>query len=460
VLGGLSIVGSVLQYVSVRYSIRDGSLLLSSGIIQRQRRTIPLERIQNINIKQELVHRLLGVADVRVETASGGDAEAVLSVVTMADAQAIRAALSERTNVGAPSPAGPSADVVYRASLWHLVLAGATQNRLGTLLAGVIGILFYINSIAGDEPYAIRQIVKRISNTHAAPGWMSVVLIGLALVAIGWVASMVLMVFNRYGFMLTRSQGQLHRTFGLLTRHESVFPVERVQVLRIIAPLLQRWAGLCRITAETAGSFKETEKQDSGTNELCPILERARAGEMSRLVLASLALDQTRFESIHPMARRRKFVRVLAALVLVIVPSAWFGSHYLWYGLAAAPFVAWLYAVLYYRSVGFAVDELYLVIRWGIWTRVIEVVPLTKVQASFVRQSPLQRWLGLATFEVLTAGSMFGNTVSVPDLALGRAISLQETAGERAESLPDVSIGGAVEPESAAVGDSGPVARD
>ncbi len=65
------------------------------------------------------------------------------------------------------------------------------------------------------------------------------------------------------------------------------------------------------------------------------------------------------------------------------------------------------------------------------------MVPLAKIQASFVRQSPLQRWLGLASFEVLTAGSAFGRSVSVQDLGLDVARDLQESASARSEAAPE-----------------------
>lgn len=431
--GAFSIAAAVLRYISFRYSIRDGALHISTGIIQRQNRTIPIERIQNINIKQQLLHRMLGVVDVRIETASGGEAEAELSVVNMADAEAIRAALAVPRETA--SQEGPVAsDVVYRASLKHLILAGATQNRLGTLIAAVVGFLFWMNSFQFDNSKQFGRWIRTVTDHPKLPGWTAIVGIAIGLLAIGWIASIVLTVFGRYGFELTRSQGQLHRSFGLLTRHQSVFPVQRVQVLRIIAPLFQRWLGLCRIAAETAGSFRENERSDQGSNELCPILERKRADAMCRLVIDDFALDETTLESIHPLGRSRALIRVAVVLTIVIGVASWFWKLQLLWALLAVLPIAWAYAWLYFRSVGFAISGRYLVVRQGIWTRVLQVVPLEKLQASFVRQSPLQRRLGLASFEVLTAGSAFGRSVSVTDIALSRAIELQDHSPAEAQS--------------------------
>ncbi len=439
-MGAFGILGGVIKYVSFRYSVRDGALFIRSGILQKQDRTIPLERIQNINLKQDLVHRLLGVADVRIETASGGDAEAVLSVLSMADAIAIREALTARVHGAETSVGAPVVEVetIYHASLRHLLLAGATQNRLGTILAAVAGFVFYLNSMTGREPGAITRIVTRMSKHTAMPGWTSILLVGVGLVAIGWIASMLMTVVSRFGFRLTRSQSQLHRTFGLLTKHESIFPVQRVQVLKITSPLLQRCFGLCRISAETAGSFREEKKEESGTNELCPIIERRRAGEMSRLVLADFYLDDVKLVSIHRLGQRRAFVRALVVLTLMTVGAAWFGSSTFWFAMIGVPVVSWVYAAVYFRSIKYCLDGEYFTLQRGMWTRTLEVVPLTKIQASFVTQSPLQRRLGLASFEVLTAGTSFAKTVAVRDVGLQIAIDLQEKAVLASESLREI----------------------
>lgn len=432
-LGGLSIAGAVLKYVSYRYSIRDGALHITSGIIQRQHRTIPLERIQNINVKQELLHRLLGVADVHVETASGGDAEASLSVVSLAEAAALRVALSQQRVAMAETAEAPP-EVVYRATIGQLVLAGATQNRLGTLLAGLVGLAFYINSFVSDESWRFGNWIERVSRSVEAPTWLGIVMIALGLLAVGWITSIVLTLYGRFGFELTRAHGQLQRSYGLLTRHQSIFPVERVQVLRVISPFFQRWIGLCRIAAETAGSFREGERQDQGSNELCPIIQHRMADAMCRLVIDEFSLDAVAFTSIHPLGRRRAFVRAFVMLAILVGGLSWFTSPLALWALIGVPLIAGAYAWLYFRSIGYALAGKYLVIRQGIWTRTVEVVPVVKVQASFVRESPLQRRLGLASFEVLTAGSAFGRTVSVHDLGLSTATSLQDRVIAEAEA--------------------------
>ena len=57
-----------------RYDFADDGLVIRDGLIFRNLRQIDYRRIENIDTQRNLLHRLLGVADVKVETSSGGGA--------------------------------------------------------------------------------------------------------------------------------------------------------------------------------------------------------------------------------------------------------------------------------------------------------------------------------------------------------------------------------------------------
>ena len=71
VVGGISLIGPILNYFSTTFYIEGDALIISSGFVWRKRRTIPLARIQNVNVERTLWHRILGAASVKVETAAG-----------------------------------------------------------------------------------------------------------------------------------------------------------------------------------------------------------------------------------------------------------------------------------------------------------------------------------------------------------------------------------------------------
>ena len=58
--------------------------MIQSGLIFRNERHIPYARIQNLDAVQNVVHRLLRVIEVRVQTGAGAEPEATISVLPAA----------------------------------------------------------------------------------------------------------------------------------------------------------------------------------------------------------------------------------------------------------------------------------------------------------------------------------------------------------------------------------------
>jgi putative membrane protein len=73
----------LLSHFVMQYQLGDEELVVREGILTRTVRHIPFARIQNIDVVQNPVHRLFRVAEVRVETASGAEPEAVLKVLSV-----------------------------------------------------------------------------------------------------------------------------------------------------------------------------------------------------------------------------------------------------------------------------------------------------------------------------------------------------------------------------------------
>ena len=73
---GVLVVVSILQYFTFRYRIGSDAITLRSGLLQRSWREIPFARIHNVGLHQSLLHRVFGVAEVRLESAGGDKPEA------------------------------------------------------------------------------------------------------------------------------------------------------------------------------------------------------------------------------------------------------------------------------------------------------------------------------------------------------------------------------------------------
>src|SRR3546814_19700860 len=94
-VGGLAVV-AVWRYLTFRYRITADSVVIDSGLLERSRRQVPFSRIHNVAIHQSLLHRLFGVAEVRLESAGGDKPEAQMRVLQLDDAIALEALVRRR----------------------------------------------------------------------------------------------------------------------------------------------------------------------------------------------------------------------------------------------------------------------------------------------------------------------------------------------------------------------------
>ena len=62
----IALVATLLTWLRFRYGLGEGEIVIESGVLHRQRRVIPFDRIQDIDIEQRLLARLFGLARVRI----------------------------------------------------------------------------------------------------------------------------------------------------------------------------------------------------------------------------------------------------------------------------------------------------------------------------------------------------------------------------------------------------------
>jgi len=96
----IGLIVALVRYFTFRYRIEDRSLVIHQGLWGRLNRTVPLDRIQNIDLSQNLFHRFLEVGEVRIETASGTEPEAIMRVLSIAQVEQLRDRVAKQRALG------------------------------------------------------------------------------------------------------------------------------------------------------------------------------------------------------------------------------------------------------------------------------------------------------------------------------------------------------------------------
>jgi putative membrane protein len=443
------IVAVSLQWLRRTYTLGDGVLRIEEGVLARKRRLLPFDRIQQVDLVRKPLHRLLGVATLRVETAGGsGGSEADLEVIALAEAEHLRATLlrAKAAAVGgavAPSaaaspaagaveaPAAPAERVLVRVSLGQVALAGLTSLR-GLAALAVVG---YVFQLLDDAPrWVLDRLASRVDPGALAPSTAPAVAVAALLavaVLLGLAAAS--SVVTDYGFVLARSGDNLVVRRGLLERREAVVPVPRVQVVRIEESLLRRWLGFASVRIQSAG---QAGRSEATTSRLAvPILPAVQVNRLLGELLPGAAPVPLLLHP-PPAARRRAIVRRVVPILVIVAVAAF--VLWPWGALAVVALpLAVLAGEAAYRNLGHARHGDFLTARRGALIRTTAIVPAAKTQSARVHSTLFQRRAGLATLHVDVAGG--GAMPQVTDEAAATAERLLASVVRRG---PAVATGG------------------
>ncbi|NNC15288.1 PH domain-containing protein [Corallococcus exiguus] len=393
------------EVATTSYRVVDAQLEIRSGVFTRTSRFIEAARVQNTEVLQPFVSKLLGLVEVKVETASGGKADGHLRGLTPEDAQALIHALQtvrgeSTATVLLPGEAAPEERVLSEAHLGGLLLYGATALGLG-VIAVVMGALHEITE-------TFHKLLLPWMEAHwdavAAPGmgWLAATVAALAGLFGLWLVSGARAVLRFHGFRLVDTGTHLRAVGGLITRRQVTVRRARIQQVVLDEPFLRRTLGFGSVEVETAGV--RTGKEASDRAELLvPVVPTARMPELLREFVPELP-DAMPFQQAHPKALLRARVRAVGLSVLVAAPATWFWGAWgavAWLLLPAQLLGAWFD----WRFQGWLLTEALVVVRQGFWRRRTTVVQRSRIQSVRARQGPLERGYGIGHVRIDVAGS-------------------------------------------------------
>ncbi|HZH43728.1 MAG TPA: PH domain-containing protein [Lysobacter sp.] len=404
---------SVWQYFTYRFGIADDRLVVRSGLLERSVRVIPFARIHNVALQQTLLHRLFGVAEVRLESAGGTRPEAEMRVLKMSDALALEALIRRRAHAAAPSDAESIVSADERRTLLALPLGevirlGLISNR-GMLVvgAGFAGVSQFDSRLLGEGmEWLGRTMLDSADVAQFGPrdyvlGALAVVGAALALVRL---LSVVLALLQYYGFTLTEEHDRLTVERGLLARLRTSAARRRIQAWTLREGVLHRLFGRRSLLVDTAVGDQQHNGQARSLRELAPIATPAQCDGLIAHLLPHAGWGTFDWHGVSQRQWWRLWLPSLAWVALATGALVWrFGAP----GLLLLLWLPWAaYAARrHLRAAGYALNDAVLAVREGWWSRHWRWAELDKLQALRLTRSPLDRRCGTATLWLDTAGA-------------------------------------------------------
>jgi putative membrane protein len=416
-------------WVRFRWRIGGDAIVIESGVFDRQHRTIPFDRIQDVSIEQGLVARALGLAKVGFETGASAEADkgdGGLDAITVEDAAALRgtirdwrsgaaAAMVTSPELAAAGELVPVESELFRLTPRRLILAGLFNFSLAALaIAGAATqwfddfLPFKVFDPRGWADLARETGVESWVTAHLwATGFLA--LGGLLLVGFG--TGLVRTALVNWNFLLSLGPRALRRVRGLTTRTDVAVPLARVQAAVVATGIIRRRWGWHELRVQSLASDGKDEKD----HQLIPF------GQLDDIDAVLRPIGMARPDTGLAWHNPSLWAQALGALVLaavlalagattlvvafsrdagdVIEAGRWTGPAL----LIAAGLLA-IAAVLAAGRHRWAEGGGFLYIWKGWWSPRLTILPFANVQSADLADGPILRALGCVRLELGVPG--------------------------------------------------------
>nr|WP_246336883.1 PH domain-containing protein [Flexivirga oryzae] len=413
----------LLRWFTTSYRFTAEQVQLRSGLINTTTVAAPMDRVRSVDVTSSVLHRMLGLAEVRIGTGAG-EKQLRLNGLTTAEAAALRGDLLHRAQTSAPASPdtgttaasggaavadGAAASYQQETVVYQLNPSWIRYAPFGpagvVAAAAVLGIgAQFLNEsgLGWSRSGIVRGTVDRLQGLGVLLAVLAVLVVVLVVVV---VLALLGYLLAFHGFRLTRDDtgGTYHVSRGLLTTRATSLEIRRMRGVEIHRALPLRWVGGARLTAITTG-VKDDDRGMSTT--LAPPSPLPVVTGTAGAVLGDAAAEVP-LQRHGPHATMRRYTRAVGpALALAAALAA---AAVVWslpvlavcgvLVLAAGVALGWSRA----RWLGHAVTDRFLVTRAGSIALSTNVIERRGAVGVTVRRSFFQRRAGVATVGLATA---------------------------------------------------------
>jgi putative membrane protein len=391
----------------------SGQLQLRTGVLQRKVLSVPLNRIRSVQSDARLLHRLMGLVVVRVNTgqeARGESGSGVfeLNAVPAGEVPRLRAILLAGSAQHDDEPdEEPSAGTVL--ARWQPSWLRYSPLSVSGLLslAAAAGVV-YESGFVGPLQHS-RPVEAMLAAAQRLGFATTVEVLGGAILLASVLLAVLRSLLTWGNLVLVRQADVLHLRHGLLRLRERAYDMSRLRGGTLRQPLLVRLFGGARLDAVMTGVH--------GAGEASVLLPPCPAATAESVLIGLVGDPDVVTGPLRGHGRRAAMRRWTRALGLPVVIGAALALVTVLEGKAVVPVWVWpawiavlawcaLLAADRVSALGHRVHDGWLVMRAGSVERRRDCLATAGIISWTVRQSPFQRRARVATLVAATAAGI------------------------------------------------------
>lgn len=405
VLMVLLMIHTILYYMNFLFYISNGEFVLKTGYFRKKTLTVPLERIQSVNTKQNLIQQVLNVETLEIDTAGSVAKELKIHALEKSISIELQNHLrsekpkSEELNLDIQQvTVEAKEEIILKLTPFDLLKIGISQNHLRAgliILAFGVQIFQQIQDLFKEkaEEYS-NEFMGFISNSS----WALITFLVVFFTVIAILFSLFRTVLIYFDFKLTKKEGTYRIESGLLNKRNVIIPHGKVQELKWETGPLKKLFGIYHLSFKQAvsGQIKQQQLVDA-PGCLTSHLELLRNDLFGDDKLA----DTQKFYS-NPYYFRRLWMFYGWIPALLSSPFL-FEEWMYWMAVLIWLPVSAFYCSLILKKRYFSMNNEQIIVSKGAISHQWTQMELHKIQAMEFRQSVFQKKRSLSSLSIMNA---------------------------------------------------------
>lgn len=368
--------------------------VINEGVFNKSTLSIQLNKIQQVNINQSLLQRIVGVYSLEIDTAGSEKKEANIKAIDHTTALELKQRLlsksyhhNESTADDKTESQQDTATPFLNLSIPTLLKVGITTNYGASLvlLGGfILGLIQLIKDYKAQFEIDKSQIEALLSRGFTFYSAATLVLLALFIVL---ATNIIRTLVKYYDFRISKQNNALAISSGLFNRKNILLKPNKVQLSAYSQNFFQKKFNLLNIKIKQARydtADKEEHKKTDVEIPGCDATERNEILEMiyQQIPATGLALfPNYRFIFLQMMLW-------VVIPVLIFCGIAFVHPAYQLYLIWAIPYVIMVSIMLYFefKRHRLYVNEAFIIKRSGIWDVQHEIIEPHKIQAITAKQ--------------------------------------------------------------------------
>ncbi|QTE22641.1 PH domain-containing protein [Polaribacter cellanae] len=259
------LVRAFLIFKNFQFKIENNHFILKRGILKKTNISIPFDRIQNINFKQNIIQQIINVHEVNIETAGSAKAEISIKALSFKEAKALKNAVTIFDKKNVTQETQITEKPLIKVGFLELIKVSLTENHLQSLLllfAILIGFYQQISELfdgLGKREVLDDYISENTSTLETSVFLIVGLLIFFTVIAV--LSSLVRVFLRHFNLTVFVKNNALEIYQGLTTKNSVILKKDKVQHITVSSNPIKEKLGISFITFKQAISGKVKKKQ-------------------------------------------------------------------------------------------------------------------------------------------------------------------------------------------------------